>query len=146
MRVRVSQATLKRVATLYAPLEARQNRAAFVIALQGGIVSGGTQRQFTLAQRTILSWPRIEPLEMWEARACEQQAALIAASAEDRGLLTGRDPSVINTLEEARAEEQRHADHHTWNRADHAQRSEGGLLLVRASEDLVRTLTRPTGG
>lgn len=94
---RISQATLRRLARLDAPLRAERQRAGYVIALHAGYVAPGGAAQFTKAQRTILSWPHIpsspDELAEWERRSAEQQDRLIAASHEDRELRAKLNPA-----------------------------------------------------
>jgi hypothetical protein len=86
MRPRVTQATLKRITKLDAPLREQRNRAAYVIALYAGIdtVNDSEREQFTRAQRTVLGWPPILDCDAWDAIAVPSQQKLIDASYEDR--------------------------------------------------------------
>lgn len=95
MRARVSQTTLNRLAKLDAPLRTERQRAAYVIALYGGTVSETERQQFTRAQRTILSWPRIPTMDEWETSAIVLQNKLVADSYEDREDRSKREPVVI---------------------------------------------------
>lgn len=94
MRVHVSQTTLKRVEKLDAPLRAEHNRGAFVLALHHGIPM--PRGAATLAQMTVLSWPRVATdMDAWEREASAQQDRLIADSAEDRST---RETTVVTTV------------------------------------------------
>jgi hypothetical protein len=104
MGTRVTQATLKRIAKLDAPLQESRNRVAYGIALQNGTgaVVEMQRQQFTRAQRTILAWPRMLSCDEWEALASVHQDQLIASSHEDRGrpspstvVIVGPDPADV---------------------------------------------------
>lgn len=132
---RVSSATLKRLDRLDAPLRAERVRAAYVIALSGGAVSDETRKQFTLAQRTVLSWPGILSCDEWDALASVQQDALIAGSAEDRAR-----PEAVVTPAHDDAAAQR--EHERLYQEARKRAAEGGLEYVRAKERQLRGIVR----
>ncbi len=98
--MRVSSTVLKRLDRLDAPLRAERQRAAYVIALHTGYIAEVERVNFTLAQRTVLSWPRILPADEFDRIASAAQDKLVAASWEDRSLperpvVTGPDPADV---------------------------------------------------
>lgn len=100
MRARVSQATLRRLQRLDAPLQAARLQAVYAVALAEGVdaVPVETRRTFTRGQRTVLSWPPIADADTWELLAVAAQERLISDAREDREPAVSRLPAPSSPL------------------------------------------------
>jgi hypothetical protein len=135
---RVSQAVLRRLDKLDAPLREQRQRAAYIYALAHGIESlpPDTRARLTRAQRTILSWPHIATdRDAWESEASAHQDKIIEWSSEDRE----KPEPVVTTVGPTNAQ----ADHDIANRAMGEQRRQGGRPYLEAKEQEVRQVTQP---
>jgi hypothetical protein len=107
--------------------------AIFRVALVTGRLARESYDQLTLAQHTVLRWPRMMTLDNWEAAATASQDALIAAARDEP------DPVVTEPQYVDRQSAHRESERELIRKA-----ASGGAEALAARQEAVREATTVT--